>query len=101
MSISSYFLVGGGFQDGNGEPLSDGTLRVELYPVPATKLADPGISADAGTLGVCNGQTLEYPLDESGDVITSPRQCIIPTNLLQSMSGAASSLSGSGFFYAL
>lgn len=101
MSFSQYYLIAGGFQGGDGEPISNGILKLQLYPnLYTTNLADPGIIGDAGTLCICGGQTIECQLDEDGNVITSPRQYIFPTNLLQSSLGGPTP-TDSGLYYAL
>jgi hypothetical protein len=55
-------ITGGGFQDGEGNPLIDGSVIFKLS-------ADATDSA-TGTQQICAGQTVSFVLDTSGNVPT-------------------------------
>jgi hypothetical protein len=58
-------LQGGGFRDGEGNPLANGYLTFDL---PTTGVQTDGI--------FITQQTVKIPLDANGDVVTSPLQYI-------------------------
>jgi hypothetical protein len=66
MAASKTMLTGGAFQDGEGNPLSLGYLKMKL-------------SQDASVSGVgniCSGIELTIQLDVNGNVVTSPAQSV-------------------------
>jgi hypothetical protein len=66
MAATKTQLTGGGFQDGEGNPLSLGYLKMKL-------------SQDASVSGVgniCSGIELTIQLDVNGNVVTSPAQSV-------------------------
>lgn len=72
-----YFLTGGGFQDSTGSPLAKGWLTAELTA--------PGLDT-TDTIGICNGEQIEFLLDSSGNITTLPAQYIWPTDLIDNFS---------------
>lgn len=65
-------LVGGGFQDAEGNPLANGYLTMVLDQ-------DEQVN---GTTEVCGGVTVSVPLDDNGNVLTSPPVVVWPNDLL-------------------
>jgi hypothetical protein len=79
MSTLPFILTGGGFQDSDGNPLAYGSLTAKLSADAYLEVTPP---ATTSSILVCAGQTLEYALDDEGNVSTSPPQYIWPNNLL-------------------
>jgi hypothetical protein len=76
--MGGYFLVGGGFQDVEGSPLSHGWLTAQLT-APATDTTT--------TIGICNTEQIEFTLDANGNITAAPAQYIWPTNILENFTG--------------
>jgi hypothetical protein len=75
-SALAYIVVGGGFQDGEGNLLTEGSVIFQL-------------SADAtdnatGTQQICSGQKLPVPLDDDGNIVVDPVYYIVPNDLITS-----------------
>lgn len=56
-------LIGGGFQDCEGNPLVNGRLTLELNTI-ATDI-------QTGTFQICPGEVVLYLLDENGNVVAN------------------------------
>jgi hypothetical protein len=87
MPATPYFLVGGGWQDSAGNPLSNGNLFLRLSG-PATDLT--------GKILLSPDVDIEYPLDSNGDISTDPQQSIWPND--QMLPFPSGSLRSSTFY---
>jgi hypothetical protein len=92
VSTSQFVLIGGGFQDSDGNPLAEGTLTARLLG------GDLGIvlASDSTTM-ICPGQAIEYALDDDGNISTDTLQYIIPVDEMTLLNPTFNPMRGNNF----